>query len=229
MRENAAAPPPKFDAYAAEYAALLETSLRDSGEPPEYFAEYKLRCLLRLGAPRGRPILDFGAGVGSLTERLSFEFDDITAYEPSPVSLEHARRRVPDARCVGTEDDLEPGHFATAVCAGVIHHVSVGERREVLSRLRTKLMPGGRLFLFEHNPLNPFTRRSVARCPFDDDAVLLYPWELRPLLVGAGFLVERVDYIVFFPRLFAQLRPLEPMLRRVVLGAQTLTVARNPG
>jgi hypothetical protein len=66
-------------------------------------------------------------------------------------------------------------------------------------------------------------------CAFDDDAVLLWPWQLRPLLRSAGFEVDRVDYIVFIPRALAKLRPLEPYLRHLALGAQTLTVATNPG
>jgi hypothetical protein len=66
-------------------------------------------------------------------------------------------------------------------------------------------------------------------CPFDDDAVLLWPWQLRPLFRSAGFSVERIDYIVFFPRSLAKLRPLEPHLRRVAIGAQTLSVVTNPG
>ena len=205
MPEQAPEAPPKFDAYADEYRALLETSIQESGESAEYFAEYKL------------------------TEQLVREYRSVTAYEPSAQSLEHARKRAPDATCVSVESDLPGGHFSTAVCAGVIHHIPPAERHGVLTRLRSKLRPGGRLFIFEHNPLNPLTRRAVAMCAFDDDAVLLWPWQLRPLLRGAGFEVDRVDYIVFFPRALARLRPLEPYLRHVVLGAQTLTVATNPG
>ncbi|HEX3598215.1 MAG TPA: class I SAM-dependent methyltransferase [Polyangiaceae bacterium] len=221
--------PQKFDAYADQYRALMETSLQESGESAEYFAEYKLKCLLRSGAPIAEPLLDFGAGTGNLTEQLVRQFRDVTAYEPSAASLEHARRRAPTATCVGTEEELPSSHFSTAVCAGVLHHVPPAERQSLLSRLRSKMRPGARLFVFEHNPLNPLTRRSVAMCPFDDDAVLLWPWQLRPLFRSAGFAVERIDYIVFFPRMLAKLRPLEPRLRRVVLGAQTLSVVTNPG
>jgi hypothetical protein len=76
--------------------------------------------------------------------------------------------------------------------------------------------------------LNPLTQRAVSTCPFDDDAILLWPWQLRPLFRSAGFSVQRLDYIVFFPRLFAKLRPLEPYLRHIALGAQTMTIAENP-
>lgn len=220
--------PQKFDAYAGSYEALHAASIAGSGEPTEYFAEYKLACLKRLGAPTAEPILDFGAGTGNLTEQLVKEFRAVTAYDPSAESLAQAKRRAPAATTVGTEEGIPDGTFATAVLSGVLHHVPPPERPELVARVRRKLRPGGRLFVFEHNPLNPLTRRAVHLCPFDDDAVLLYPWQLRPLLSRAGYAVERVDYIVFFPRALSRLRPLEPYLRRVVVGAQTLTVARNP-
>ena len=221
--------PEKFDAYADQYRSLMDASIQGSGESAEYFAEYKVKCLLRFGAPTSEPIMDFGAGTGSLTEQLVREFRSVWAYEPSMASLEHARRRAAAAVCTCVETDLPSGHFSTAVCAGVLHHVPPPERTALLSRVREKLRPGGRLFVFEHNPLNPLTRRAVAMCPFDDDAVLLWPWQLRPLFRSAGFSVERIDYIVFFPRSLAKLRPLEPHLRRVALGAQTLSVVTNPG
>jgi len=228
-RPQASPGPQKFDDYAENYRELMEGSIKESGEDAGYFSQYKLNCLLRLGAPQGEPLVDFGAGIGSVTEQLVREFRDVTAYEPSRASLNHLQRRVPVAKCVATEDALPEAHFSTAVCAGVLHHVPVPERQGLLARLRSKLRPGGRLFVFEHNPLNPLTRRAVAMCPFDDDAVLLWPWQLGPLFRSAGFEVERIDYIVFFPRILAKLRPLEPRLRRVVLGAQTLSVVRNPG
>lgn len=220
--------PQKFDRYADEYERLHAANIAVTGESTDYFSEYKLRCLLRLGAPKDEPILDFGAGIGNLTEQLVREFRKVTAYEPSEKSREIGARRVPEARPCGNESEIEDGHYATAVLAGVLHHVPPAERLGLLSRLRAKLRPGGRVFVFEHNPLNPLTRRAVSTCEFDDDAILLWPWGIRPLLRSAGFVPERLDYIVFFPRPLAAFRPMEPYLRHVFLGAQTMTIARNP-
>ena len=83
--------------------------------------------------------------------------------------------------------------------------------------------------MFEHNPWNPVTRRAVADCPFDDDAILLWPRELRSLFREAGYEDVRQDFIVFFPRSLALLRPLEPKLRWLFLGGQTMTIGSERG
>src|SRR5215471_17575213 len=98
--------PEKFDAYADQYRSLMDASVQDSGESAEYFAQYKVKCLLRFGAPTSEPIVDFGAGTGSLTEQLVREFRSVWAYEPSTASLQHTRRRASAAVCTCVETDL---------------------------------------------------------------------------------------------------------------------------
>ena len=120
------------------------------------------------------------------------------------------------------------GTFSTAILSTVLHHVPPAERPALVSQVLDRLAPGGRLFIFEHNPFNPVARYAVATCPFDDDAILLWPSEQKRLLRQAGFEDVRLDYIVFFPRPLAFLRPLEPRLRWLFLGAQTMAVGRKP-
>ncbi|HYO93887.1 MAG TPA: class I SAM-dependent methyltransferase [Polyangiaceae bacterium] len=217
-------PAAKFDGYADEYGSLLEDSIRASGESAEYFHEYKLGCLGRLGVSPGTPILDYGCGVGSLAEVLARTFPALEGYDPSPKSLETARRRMPGRVFHEDPSAIRDDHFGAAVLSGVLHHVAPGERAAVLATVRQKLMPGGKIVVFEHNPWNPLTRRAVEACPFDDDAILLWPRELRRRLSQARFTNVSQDYIVFFPRALAALRPLERHLTWLFLGAQTMTV-----
>lgn len=98
------------------------------------------------------------------------------------------------------------------------------ERPGVLATVRSALRPGGRIVVFEHNPLNPLTLRAVKTCPFDDDAILLPPWTAKRTLADAGFVDVELDYIVFFPKPLAFLRRFEPRLRRLVIGAQQMLV-----
>ena len=217
----------KFDSYADSYEGLHRSSVAASGEDPAYFHDYKIDCLRRKGLLRG-PLLDYGCGTGNLTERFARahgDVDEVHGYDPSSRSLAEARERAPSAQLHSDVSTLPRFHFATAVLSGVLHHVPVRERDDVLATVRGTLRPGGRIVVFEHNPLNPITRRAVAACPFDDDAILLWPWQARRLLRRAGFDEVRLDYIVFFPKQLAFLRGLEPRLHRVALGAQQMLVA----
>ena len=89
-----------------------------------------------------------------------------------------------------------------------------------MRELQRVIKPTGQIFVFEHNMLNPLTVKAVKDCPFDEDAILLPRSELLGLARDAGFTDIRVRYVVFFPRVLAVFRPLEPFLGWVPLGAQ---------
>lgn len=218
---------PKFDAYARNYADLHSRNVRISGESGDYFAQHKMQCLERLEIPRDTAVLDYGCGTGSLTSKLVTRFQDVHGFDPSQESLAVARSHAPNATFSSDLERVPAAHFGLAVIANVLHHVPPPERPNVIRAIRSKLAPSGRLVVFEHNPWNPLTRRAVAICPFDDDAVLLWPGEIRKLLRSCQFGDIRQDYIVFFPRILARLRPLEPKLGWLMLGAQTMTVAAH--
>jgi 2-polyprenyl-3-methyl-5-hydroxy-6-metoxy-1,4-benzoquinol methylase len=221
--------PAKFDECAADYDALHAESITASGESTEYFARYKLSCLQRLGLRRQGAVLDYGCGIGNLTEQLVTAFSDVHAFDPSAKSLDVARRRAPAATFHASASDLPSAKFEAVVVAGVLHHVPPAERAALVAELHDKLAPGGKLVVFEHNPLNPLTRRAVAACAFDDDAILLWPWEAKRLVAHAGFESTRLEYIVFFPHALAALRPLEPKLAWMWLGAQVMVVGSRAG
>jgi SAM-dependent methyltransferase len=214
----------KFDSVARNYDALHEESLGASGEQPEYFARYKLSCLRRLGVAPDEPVLEWGCGVGNVLRVLADEYHEVHGFDPSSESLRVAANRVPMARLHSLPSEVPDGHFGVAVLAGVLHHVPESEHTALVQNVRSKLRSGGRVVVFEHNPLNPVTRRAVAACKFDDDAVLLWPWQTRRVLEGAGLRNVHLDYIVFFPRFLARLRPVEPRLAWCPLGAQVMVV-----
>jgi SAM-dependent methyltransferase len=225
---HAASERAKFDACAHEYVGMHQRSIAITGEQPAYFAAYKLRCLERLVVPGfDAPVLDYGCGVGMLTEQLCTRFSDVHGFDPSRQSVAAARERAPRA-CLHTElVDVPDGRFGLAVMSGVLHHVHPRERGAALSNAIRKLRRGdGRLVVFEHNPLNPLTRRAVALCPFDDGAILLWPWEVRSLMHRAGLRDVKLRFIVFLPSALAALRGLERRLGFVPLGAQVMVVGR---
>lgn len=220
----------KFDAYAKDYERLHSNNITASGEQPAYFADYKVECINRLvGSAYDEPILDYGCGVGSLTERLIRRFSQVSGFDPSAASVAEARTRAATATFYEEAAAIPKAHFGVIVLANVLHHVPPAERRALVSQLVGCLQPGkGRLVVFEHNPYNPLTRRAVATCEFDDDAILLGPVELTRLLAESGLVRARRKFIVFFPRSLAGLRGLEPHLGWLPIGAQVMAEATAP-
>lgn len=218
----------EFDQWAGGYHDLHKQSVAASGEDPEYFAIYKQRVLERLlGEGFGRPILDFGCGIGNLTRLLVRSFPVVHGYDPSSESTRIAAERAPGARFYDSVDAIPRDHYGVAVLANVLHHVPPAERPALVRGIVERLAPGGQLVIFEHNPLNPVTRRAVAACPFDDGVVLLWPWEAKRLLREAGLVDVDLDYIVFFPRALARLRGIEPNLGWLPMGAQVCAFGRR--
>src|SRR5207248_6732839 len=80
------------------------------------------------------------------------------------------------------DDALTPfadRQFDIVTVSAVLHHVPVAERAAVYRELGRLLKPGGRIYVFEHNPRNPLVRYVIARTPIDANAVLLDETEVR--------------------------------------------------
>jgi SAM-dependent methyltransferase len=218
----------EFDKHAGSYEEVHAQNLRPGGEPPAYFARYKQRALERVvGRGFAGPVLDFGCGIGALTALLAESFGSVDGYDPSRESLSLARARVPSARFFDRIDALPARHYGAVVLANVLHHVPPAGRRGLVRTVAALLAPGGTLVVFEHNRLNPVTRRVVSACAFDQGAQLLRPGEVKRLLREGGFGAVALDYIVFFPRALRLLRPLERWLAWLPLGAQVCGWGRN--
>jgi SAM-dependent methyltransferase len=225
----------EFDKFALEYQSLHACNIRASGEAPAYFAEYKVRDvsrLLRRLQVKAADILDFGAGVGTSVEYFARHLPQarLTCLDVSEKSLEVGRSRLGSlARFVAFDGKTLPfpeRSFDLCFAACVFHHIPHSEHAPLFREFRRVLRPGGLVFVFEHNPWNPLTVRTVRDCPFDENAVLISSRQLRSRLREAGFARVRGAYRVFFPRALRLLRPLEPLLAWCPLGAQYYAAAR---
>jgi SAM-dependent methyltransferase len=212
-----------FDAFAADYEGILDRAVALSGESSSYFAEYKARYLASVMPPgfAGR-VLDFGCGVGLLSAcmRRLWPLARIDGFDVSEESLGRVAPALAGAGLFTSDLGRLSRDYDLVVLGNVLHHIAPADRRSTVCDLALRLAPRGRLAIVEHNPANPLTRRTVARCPFDDGVELLPARESTGHLAAAGLRLLRRDYIVFLPRPLAWLRPLEPHLAWLPLGAQ---------
>jgi ubiquinone/menaquinone biosynthesis C-methylase UbiE len=183
-------------------------------------------------------VLDYGCGVGSLMRVLAETGAraDFTGCDISSGMLRQVEKRWPAplgappalAPQQGARTPFADGQFDIATVSAVLHHVPVAERPAVYAELGRVLKPGGRLYVFEHNPRNPLVRHVIARTPIDQNAILLDPTEVRHGLLDQARYDLDTDYLMFMPPGMAFLRPVDRVLAWLPLGAQYVVVARKP-
>ncbi|GAA4337532.1 class I SAM-dependent methyltransferase [Variovorax defluvii] len=214
-----------FDDYSANYDELLRESTKLYADDSEYFARYKVDLIRKAAAGSGasvRRVLEYGCGTGRNISylRAAFPGAEVVGTDVSAESLRVARAGNPQQRFEVEQEGLELGRFDLIFVASVFHHIPPAVRATVMGTLSRRLEPNGSIDVFEHNPYNPVTRRIVDNCPFDADAILLKPPELRDLFAGAGLKLQRQTYCLFVPPRLKWFLPLERFLGWLPLGGQ---------
>jgi ubiquinone/menaquinone biosynthesis C-methylase UbiE len=128
----------------------------------------------------------------------------------------------------GARTPFAAGTFDVVTISAVLHHVPVAERAVVYAELGRVLKPGGRIYVFEHNPRNPLVRYVVARTPIDENAILLDSREVQEGLLGTARYELETDYLMFMPPGLSFLSPIDRALAWLPLGAQYAVAARKP-
>jgi SAM-dependent methyltransferase len=220
-----------FDDFTENYNQLLNEGTRFFSSSEEYFAQYKVDILRKQVCSPVSRLLEYGCGIGRNIPFLQKAFPNtaIIGSDISAKSLEIARQCNAGVEFFQEDDDnlkpLEP--FDIIFVAGVFHHVPAAQRLDVARTLFKRLSPGGLLFVFEHNPFNPVTRRIVNNCPYDEDAVLLKPSELTAILSQASLSVQHKAYCLFVPPKLSVLTHLESRLGWLPLGGQYWVQAKR--
>ena len=232
----------EFDKHAASYDGGLDNPIkRMMGSSADQFIAVKARWLLRREKglrAGGLSLLDYGCGAGDLMRVLG-ELGARPAFTGCDVStgmLAEVPRRWPAglgpapalALQDGARTPFADASFDIATISAVLHHVPPAERRAVYAELGRVLRPGGRLYVFEHNPRNPLVRYVIARTPIDENAILLDANEVQEGLLGSGRYELETDYLMFMPPGIAWLRPVDRALAWLPLGAQYAVAARKP-
>lgn len=229
---NQPAPVEEFDEYADGYDAGMSNPLkRLVGSSPADFLRVKVRWLLadlrRWGRATGMTtLLDYGCGPGDfLAELVAAGLPGRPAgcdVSGRMLDLARARRGPAMEFFHPTADEVadRAGRYDVVTISAVLHHVPPPDRPGVYRNLLRMLKPTGRLYVFEHNPLNPVTVWVVKNTPIDRNALLVSAAGVRRGLRDVGFGGLRTRYLMFFPPRLTWLRGVEAALRWLPLGGQ---------
>ncbi len=217
-----------FDEFARGYREAHTECVKFSGADSDHFSEQKVEEIKRHETPEPKKILDLGCGDGNSAAFFRKHFTDSeyfgidTSKESIAVAVERKIENASFAHYDGFVVPFEENTFDLVLIACVLHHIDHGQHERVLEQVKRVLKPGGRLYVFEHNPYNPLTRRVVNNCPFDADAVLLTSSYTARLLQKLGFAKTDIAFTIFFPRhrIFQTILPFERFLKWLPIGGQ---------
>lgn len=221
-----------FDHYAEDYENILGKDLKFFGEDKSYFAEYKIQVLLQNLKDTPKLILEYGCGIGRNFPYFIEHFpeSDIYGCDISKKSIEIAENLYPKIKFfIAEKKDQEEylNKFDLVFVTNVLHHVNPLKRNKVLNRINRMLKPNGILVIFEHNPFNPITRYIVKKCPFDYDAVLITPKELKRIVSNSGYNNVKYNFMIFFPAFLKKLRRFEKYMKKIPLGGQYYLISNK--
>ena len=218
-----------FDDVAGSYEQAVSRANRLSGRSHSFFVAEKARILTsvagRVAGPCGR-FADIGCGTGVLHPLMIERGWAVTGVDPSLKSVEIARRANPTAEYFlleGGQFSLKAETYDLTAAICVFHHVPPADRSLVAAEMVRVTRRGGVVALIEHHPGHPYTRYSVAHCPFDDDAVLLGRLESEQILRSAGVCNIESRFVSWTPIAHRLNAVIERVVGRLPLGTQYVT------
>ena len=229
---------PKFDAdfdhFADEYEKLHRDSIKGSGFDPSYFDEHKIKIVYndfyanKKNGTKNLQILNFGCGIGKSEKFINTYFDNCTicSLDVSEKSIIVAKEKNKHSNNIEfiKYDVIEElnlnGKFDIIYVANVFHHIPEELRLNILKHLKLFLSSTGYLYIFEHNPKNPLTRKVFETCEFDIGCKMIPPSLFIQMCTTAGYKIIIRRYILFFPKIFSFLSNFEKYLKWCPIGAQ---------
>jgi ubiquinone/menaquinone biosynthesis C-methylase UbiE len=215
----------EFDQYAESYQQAVDQA---AGVSVKKLADEKARMIQKVladcvGNPRQLQVLDIGCGIGLIDKDLDRGVATLYGVDTSLRSLEYARAKAPGACFIhydGLRLPFRDSSFDAVFASCVLHHVPPAARSGFMAEMLRPLRPKGAVILIEHNPLNPVTLRTVSRCAFDADAVLLRSREAIQLITEAGAAVAGRRYVGFSPFRNSVVERAELAIGWLPIGAQ---------
>jgi SAM-dependent methyltransferase len=225
----------KFGSYVDNYQQKIQESIDFAGQDADFFIRVKAEMVLSLvnkycGSPANAKVLDIGSGVGLVDHYLASSIPNLFGVDIEEDVVSKARINNPGVTYSAYNGELLPFESNTmdfTFAINVMHHVPQTLWQNFVNEMRRVLRPGGAAVVFEHNPLNPLTRRVVSKCEFDRDAVLLSHNKLSNLFMKSGLALTEDSYILFFPFRGGFFRLIEKTMKWIPLGAQHFVLAQK--
>jgi SAM-dependent methyltransferase len=225
----------EFDHLADNYKQSISPWVRITGETIEFYAQSRIKWVAKQVKEMGlhpRNIMDFGCGVGLAIPFLLAEFgsdSQIIGVDVSSDSLEIARSKYASRNIrFQSLDNYTPSQSIDLVyCNGVFHHIPVNERDGAMRYVRDSLRPDGFFALWENNPWNPLARYNMTHAEIDRNAIPINPPHGKTIITANGFELLKMRYFFIFPAFLGFLRPLEPLLSQLPIGAQYVVLSRK--
>jgi ubiquinone/menaquinone biosynthesis C-methylase UbiE len=194
-----------FDEYAKNYRDIHSQNVKLSGADSYYFAEQRVKMLQAYEKNESLRVLDLGCGDGAseIFMQQYFSTWQVEGIDVSKESIDMAKQQ----KLFNAKFDVYDGinipfadkSFDIVFVAGVLHHVEFSLHDAMIKEMKRVLKDGGRLLIYEHNPLNPLTKYLVKTCVFDKDAKLLRSGYLTKLLAKHRFVINKKIFFIFIP------------------------------
>ena len=221
----------EFDKLAKDYKSVHKKTLKNfSSYDCSYFIKYKIDIIRKELKNEPENILDFGCGIGESSEYISqlFPTSNITAIDNSELSIEEVKKRnIPNCTCIAS-DILKNGiqkKYDLIFASCVFHHIEPSDRKNTIEVLYNSLNKNGRIYIFEHNPYNPFINFVVKTSVIDKGITMINPFKLQKLIKSLKYddmNIKPAKFTLFIPRFnfLKILFPVEKYLDRIPLGGQ---------
>jgi SAM-dependent methyltransferase len=225
-----------FDDYVDTYKKEIQNSIDFAGQDVDFFIELKANLLIKIaeknfGSTDKIKALDIGSGVGLVDKYLLPKIKNLYGIDIEEGVVEKAKTNNPSVNYRiydGTRVPFDDNTFDLTFAINVMHHVPPALWENFTKEMHRVLKPGGIAAVFEHNPVNPLTRKVVRECEFDRDAVLLNHGKIKSLYRSAGLEIINDSYIIFFPFKAGLFRSIESLLGWLPLGAQQYVIGKKP-
>ncbi|MBI2910177.1 MAG: class I SAM-dependent methyltransferase [Chloroflexi bacterium] len=212
-----------FDDIAEQYDQSLP------GHVARHYLEKRVRFVSKL--LRGGCVLDIGCGTGALAHRLREAGYEVAGLDPSRGMLTVMAKR--DAALVsvqGAAQELpfKSGSFDLVLCVAVLHHIAdMAKVADTISEMVRVTKVGGKVIVWDHNPLNPYWPIIMGKVAQDTGGERLIPLEdilqnLRRSGETMQAQVWRLGWMPDFAPRFAL-----PVLKALEAALETAPLIRN--